>query len=265
MMKTLLSWSGGKDSALALDALRLDRRYEVVGLLTTISEQHQRVSMHGVRLDLMREQAARLGLPLIAVAMPSYRNLASTDPDACPIDLPGNSTYEQTMLAAFDEARRNGVEAIAFGDIYLEDLREYRERLLARSSLRGVYPLWQRDTAELLREFIAKGWRAVVVCSDDERLPASWTGREIDGRFADELPAGVDPCGERGEYHSFVYDGPLFSEAVPFARGALVSRAPFTFCDLFALRSSASFRPQRTQAATGTREVMTTRRDAETT
>lgn len=231
-MKTLLSWSGGKDSALALEALRRDPAYEVAGLLTTASEQYGRVSMHGVRLDLMQEQARRLGLPLITVAMPRYENFASPDGGACPIDLPGNNTYETMMVAAFDAARRDGVEAIAFGDIYLEDLREYRERLLARCSLRGVYPLWQRNTAELLREFIAGGWRAVTVCTDDERLPPSWSGREIDDAFAAALPEAVDPCGERGEYHSFVYDGPLFAEPVSFTKGDVVTRAPFTFCDL---------------------------------
>jgi uncharacterized protein (TIGR00290 family) len=231
-MKTLLSWSGGKDSALALAALRLDRTYEVVGLLTTVSEQHQRVSMHGVRVDLMREQAMRLGLPLITIAMPPYRNFASPNPDTCPIDLPSNNTYEQTMLAAFADARNSGIEAIAFGDIYLEDLRRYRDVLLAQSGMRGVYPLWQRGTVELLREFITNGWRAVVVCTDDQRLAPTWVGREIDSRFAADLPENVDPCGERGEYHSFVYDGPLFAEAVPFTRSHVVTRAPFTFCDL---------------------------------
>src|SRR5712692_3825722 len=135
------------------------------------------------------------------------------------------------MLAAFERARGEGIEAIAFGDIYLEDLRDYRERLLARAGLRGVYPLWKRDPSALLREFIAGGWRAIVVCTDGERLDASWSGREIDVRFALDLPRGVDPCGERGEYHSFVYDGPLFSKPVTFDKGSIVNRAPFTFCD----------------------------------
>ena len=231
-MKTLLSWSGGKDSALAFDALRRSGEHEIAGLLTTLSAEHRRVSMHGVRIELVHEQADRLGVPLFTVEMPAYRNFAAGDVRTCPIDLPGNNTYEEAMLTAFANAREQGIEAIAFGDIYLEDLREYRERLLARAGLRGVYPLWQRDTRALLREFIAGGWRAIVVCTDGERLDASWSGREIDVRFALDLPREVDPCGERGEYHSFVYDGPPFSSAVAFEKGDVVERAPFAFCEL---------------------------------
>jgi uncharacterized protein (TIGR00290 family) len=233
-MKTLLSWSGGKDSALAFAALRRSGEHEVAGLLTTLSAEHQRVSMHGVRIDLVHQQAQRLGVPLITVEMPPYRNFAAPDAQTCPIDLPGNNTYEEAMLAAFANAREEGIEAIAFGDIYLEDLRDYRERLLARAGLRGVYPLWKRDTHMLLREFVAGGWRAIVVCTDGERLDASWSGREIDVRFALDLPLDVDPCGERGEYHSFVYDGPLFSSPVAFQKGDVVERAPFAFCELLA-------------------------------
>ncbi len=231
-MKTLLSWSGGKDSALALHALRNRGEHEVAGLLTSISEEHQRVSMHGVRIELLAEQARRLDLPLRTVEMPAYRNDASSDAAACPIDLPGNNTYESAMLAAFAQAKSEGVEAIAFGDIFLEDLREYRERLLARAGLKGIYPLWRKDTNDLLHQFIAGGWRAIVVCTDGERLPDSWSGRQIDAAFASELPAAVDPCGERGEYHSFVYDGPLFSEPVAFRKGDVVTREPFAFCEL---------------------------------
>jgi uncharacterized protein (TIGR00290 family) len=233
-MKTLLSWSGGKDSALALQALREGGEHEVAGLLTTVSAEHQRVSMHGVRLELVREQARLLDMPLIAVEMPTYRNDAAADGQACPIDLPGNNTYETAMLAAFARARAEGIEAIAFGDIFLEDLRDYRQRLLAQAGLRGVYPLWQRDTRELLRQFIRDGWRAIVVCTDGERLPDSWSGRQIDARFAAELPSVIDPCGERGEYHSFVYDGPLFSAPVRFEKGDVVARQPFAFCELLA-------------------------------
>jgi uncharacterized protein (TIGR00290 family) len=231
-MKTLLSWSGGKDSALALGALRRGSEHEVAGLMTTLSAEHQRVSMHGVRIDLVSQQAQLLDVPLLTVEMPPYQNFGAPDAQACPIDLPGNNTYEEAMLAAFERARGQGIEAIAFGDIYLEDLRDYRERLLARAGLHGVYPLWKRDTRDLLREFITSGWRAIVVCTDGERLDASWSGREIDVRFALDLPRGVDPCGERGEYHSFVYDGPLFSRPVTFDKGSIVNRAPFTFCDL---------------------------------
>ncbi len=233
-MKTLLSWSGGKDSALAFDALRRGHEHEIAGLVTTLSAEHQRVSMHGVRIELVYEQAERLGVPLLTVEMPAYRNFAAPDAQTCPIDLPGNNTYEEAMLAAFERARDNGIEAIAFGDIYLEDLRDYRERLLARAGLRGLYPLWKRDTRELLREFITSGWRAIVVCTDGERLDASWSGRQIDVRFALDLPPGIDPCGERGEYHSFVYDGPLFSSPVSFEKGDVVERAPFAFCELLA-------------------------------
>jgi len=234
-VKTLLSWSGGKDSALALAALTRSGEHEVAGLLTTVSAEHGRVSMHGVRIELVREQARLLGYPLVTVEMPAYRNDAGADPQACPIDLPSNNTYERAMLEAFARARAEGVEAIAFGDIFLEDLRAWREQLLARAGLRGLYPLWQRDTRELLDAFIAGRWRAVVVCTDDERLEPSWSGREIDASFAATIPPQHDPCGERGEYHSFVYDGPLFSRAVAFARGECVRRPPFTFCELLSL------------------------------
>jgi len=238
-VKTLLSWSGGKDSALALDALRRGGEHDVAGLMTTLSADHQRVSMHGVRIELVREQARQLALPLLCVEMPPYRNDASDDAQACPLDLPGNNTYEAAMLAAFARAREDGVEAIAFGDIFLEDLRDYRERLLAHAGLRGIYPLWQRETHELLQRFIDDGWRAIVVCTDGERLPRSWSGREIDARFAAELPGAIDPCGERGEYHSFVYDGPLFSSPIAFEKGAVVERAPFAFCELLVVRTDA--------------------------
>lgn len=204
----------------------------MVGLLTTLSAEHQRVSMHGVRIELAREQALSLNLPLVGVEMPPYRNPATADGQGCPIDLPGNNTYEERMLAAFGRARQEGIEAIAFGDIFLEDLREYRDLLLAQAGLRGIYPLWKRDTGELLHEFILGGWRAIVVCTDDGRLPPTWCGREMDVSFLYGLPPEVDPCGERGEYHSFVYDGPLFSKPVGLIRGSLVHRAPFTFCDL---------------------------------
>lgn len=235
-MRALVCWSGGKDSALALWLARSRPDLEVAGLLTTFSEEFDRVSMHGVRRELLEAQADSLGLPVWKVFLPTPPRDAS-----CALPPPGhqgfvsfasNDVYEEKMLEAFERARREGIEAIVFGDIFLEDLRAYRERLLGRAGLTGIYPLWGRPTRELLEEFLERGFRAVVVCVDSVRLDASWAGRLLDRRFLAELPAGVDPCGENGEYHTFVFDGPGFSHPVEICQGETVSRDPFCFRDL---------------------------------
>lgn len=235
-MKALVCWSGGKDSALALCLARGQPDLEVAGLLTTFSEEFDRVSMHGVRRELLEAQAESLGLPVWSVFLPTPPRDAT-----CVLPPPGqkgfvsfasNDVYEEKMLEAFAHARQGGIEAIVFGDIFLEDLRAYRERLLARAGLAGVYPLWGRSTLELLEDFLQRGFRAVVVCVDAGKLDASWAGRLLDGRFLAELPAGVDPCGENGEYHTFVFNGPGFAHPVALAQGETVSRDPFCFCDL---------------------------------
>jgi len=235
-MKTLVCWSGGKDCGLALHRLRANPSVDVCGLLTTFSEEFDRVSMHGVRRELLENQAAAVGLPLRAVFLPTPPAAAP-----CPIGsanaqgftaFPSNDTYDEAMGRALAGAKRDGIEAIAFGDIFLEDLRRYREERTAAAGLATLFPLWGEKTGDLLAESIASGFRAVTVCVDSRRLSEAWAGREIDARFAREIPAEVDPCGEYGEYHSFVHDGPGFRSPVAFERGEVVFRDPFWFADL---------------------------------
>ena len=212
-----LSWSGGKDSALALRALRDEHGVEPQALVTTVTSSYDRISMHGVRRSLLRSQAGVLGLPLVEVTIP-----------------PGctNMVYEERWTDAFASSRLEGAEEVAFGDLFLEDVRRYREDLLARAGKRGVFPLWGRDTAALAREFVASGFRAVLVCVDPEQLDGSFAGREYDEGLLADLPAAVDPCGERGEFHTFVYAGPGFPTPVSCRVGDVVERDGFVFCDL---------------------------------
>jgi len=213
----LFCWSGGKDSCLALHELRRDPPSEVVALLTTVTEVYDRISMHGVRRELLERQAAVLGLPLEIV----------TIPPKC-----ANADYEARMEAALLKWKERGVSLVAFGDIFLEDLRAYREGNLARAGMEAVFPIWKRPTRELAAEFISLGFRAVTVCVDPRVLDDSFVGREINEKFLAELPLGVDPCGENGEFHSFVYDGPGFVERVEFRLGEKVLRDGFYFRDL---------------------------------
>ncbi len=219
-MKALLCSSGGKDSALALRAAR-SAGHEVVGQLTTLTARFDRVSMHGLRRSLLEKQAASLGLPLQKVWLGAPPGDGSAteetwqDSEALPI-LISNDDYDRAMRTALNEARANDVQAVIFGDIFLEDVRAYREARLAETQLPGLFPLWGRDTTDLAREFIGAGFLAVVVCVDAAKLDESWLGRALDETFLRDLPEGVDPCGERGEFHTFVYDGPTFAEQVPF-------------------------------------------------
>ena len=236
-MKALVCWSGGKDSALALRLARDRADLEIAGLLTTFSEEFDRVSMHGVRRELLEAQARSLGLPVWKVFLPTPPKdaacgLPPPSGQAGFVSFASNDVYEEKMLEAFEQARADGIEAIVFGDIFLEDLRAYRERLLARAGLVGIYPLWGRPTRGLMEDFLESGFRAVVVCVDQSRLDASWAGRPLDHRFLAELPQDVDPCGENGEYHTFVFDGPGFSHPVSLSHGETVSRDPFCFRDL---------------------------------
>lgn len=221
----LFCWSGGKDSALALDHLRRDPRYEVVALLTTVTETYDRISMHGVRRTLLEQQAAALSLPLEIVTIPPQCS---------------NATYEARMGQTLQRYKDRGVRHAAFGDIFLEDLRVYREQNLARIGMQALFPLWKRPTAELAREFIALGYRAVTVCIDPRVLDASFAGREFDPQFLADLPPAVDPCGENGEFHSFVFAGPDFTSPVAFQIGEVVQREGFCFCDLLPASHSAS-------------------------
>jgi uncharacterized protein (TIGR00290 family) len=214
-MSVALSWSGGKDSALALRALR-EEGVAPAALLSTVTEDYERVSMHGVRRTLLRKQAAATGVPLVEVEIPA----------GCT-----NDVYESRMEAAF-AGELAAVQEFAFGDLFLEDIREYRESRLARAGRRARFPVWGRDTAALARRFIADGFRAILVCVDPVKLDPSFAGRDYDERLLEDLPAGVDPCGENGEFHTFVTAGPVFDRAIACRRGEVVERDGFVFCDL---------------------------------
>jgi uncharacterized protein (TIGR00290 family) len=207
--KIIFCWSGGKDSALALNRILQDERYEVVTLLTTCNEHFQRVSMHGVRVELLEQQVAAIGLPLEKVFV-SQRS--------------SNEEYQQKMSACLAVHKARGVTACAFGDIFLEDLKRWREENLAQVGLRGIFPLWKMDTRELIREFFALGFGTVICCVNDAYLGEDAVGRTLDGDFIASLPAGVDPCGENGEFHSFAFAGPVFKHPVRFATGEKIYR-----------------------------------------
>jgi uncharacterized protein (TIGR00290 family) len=219
----LLSWSGGKDSARTLHELRRDHGVEVVSLLTTVTAGYDRISMHGVRRELLLSQVSALGAQLTTVEIPT----------PC-----ANEHYERAMAAALAPWIARDVRRVAFGDIYLEDLRRYREEKLAQVGMSGLFPIWKRDTVELAREFLELGFRAVVTCVDPRALPQEFCGREIDASFLADLPAGVDPCGENGEFHSFVFAGPILREAIPFTLGERVVRDGFCFTDLLPLSAA---------------------------
>ena len=216
-LRTLLSWSSGKDSAWTLHKLRSDARYEAVGLVTTINESANRVAMHAVRTELLRGQARSAGLPLWELAIPS----------PC-----SNEQYETVLRAAIERAESEAIDCFAFGDLFLEDIRAYREKQLAATKLTPIFPLWGRDTRELAEEMIAGGLRARITCVDPRALPASFAGREFDRAFLSDLPANVDPCGERGEFHTFAYCGPMFATPLSIAPGIVVERDGFVFADL---------------------------------
>jgi uncharacterized protein (TIGR00290 family) len=213
----LFCWSGGKDSAMALHALLQDRQVLVVALLTTVTEGYDRISMHGVRRELLQRQAQSIGLPLHEVFIPSE----------CV-----NLVYEERMEAALRDHFENGIRKVAFGDIFLEDLRAYREKNLARIGMTALFPIWKRDSRELIDSFHAHGFRCIAVCVNPKLLDRSFAGRELDASFFADLPTRVDCCGENGEFHTFAFDGPIFKEAVRFHVGERVDRDSFVFCDL---------------------------------
>jgi uncharacterized protein (TIGR00290 family) len=214
--KVLFAWSGGKDSAMALHEIKEKGGCEVVALLTTITEDYDRISMHGVRRVLLERQASSLNIPLEKVLITKD----SSDKD-----------YEHKMREAL--GRYRDVRAVCFGDIFLEDLRKYREDNLKKADMKGLFPIWKKDTGLLARKFIEIGFRAIITCVDTEVLDGSFAGRYYDEALLNDLPDGVDPCGENGEFHTFVYDGPIFQEAVACTRGETVLReGRFCFCDL---------------------------------
>jgi uncharacterized protein (TIGR00290 family) len=215
--KALLSWSGGKDSSLALFEVRKSTEFQLVSLLTTLTRDFDRISMHGVRKSLLDIQAARIGLPVEEVWI---RKGAP------------NTEYESLMSKALSKHYSDGVRHVVFGDLFLEDIRKYREDRLSRIDMTGVFPLWKKDTAELASYFIKEGFRAILCTVDPKALDPSFCGRDFDESFLSDLSTGVDPCGENGEFHTFVYGGPMFEKEIPVRKGDVVLRDGFYFADI---------------------------------
>jgi uncharacterized protein (TIGR00290 family) len=227
--KIIFNWSGGKDSALCLYKLLKAQEYEVMCLLTSVSEQYQRISMHGVRVELLNAQVESIGLPLVKMEIPEMATMES---------------YDAVMRITLQKLKNEGTTASVFGDIFLEDLRTYRENKLAEIGLKGIFPLWKKPTKELLQEFIDLGFKTIITCVNEKYLDKSFAGRIIDTNFLNDLPENVDPCGENGEFHTFVFDGPLFKKPIPFKKGEIVHRTytpntsdsnydtGFWYCDL---------------------------------
>jgi uncharacterized protein (TIGR00290 family) len=216
--KAIVLWSGGKDSALALYEILKSGRYKVLELLTTVTKDYDRVSIHGVRRVLLEQQTKALRIPLEEM----FITKGASDAE-----------YEGELLKTLTRHRDNGVFSVVFGDIFLEDVRKYRERILAKAGMNGIFPLWKKDTKDLARTFINLGFKAIITSIDSNVLGKDFAGREYDEKFLSDLPADVDLCGENGEFHSFVYDGPIFRESVLFTKGEIVLRDNrFYYCDL---------------------------------
>jgi len=214
----LFAWSGGKDSSFALFELQKKADCRIVALLPPLTEDYDRISMHGVRRELLERQAGEIGLPLEKVLISK----------TC-----SNQEYEDKMRQVLTKYQGLGVSSVVFGDIFLEDLKKYREENLAKGGMKGIFPIWKRNTTQLAEEFIAKGFKAILTCVDSKVLDPKFTGREFDGSLLAELPPGVDPCGENGEFHSFVYDGPIFRKPIAVKKGEIVCRENrFYFCDV---------------------------------
>lgn len=221
----VFNWSGGKDSSLALYYLLQDERFSIPRLLTSVSKDFQRVSMHGVRVSLLEKQAESLGILLQKIEIPEGVSM---------------EVYDEIMGDALQEIQQLGCTSAAFGDIFLEDLKQYRENRLAKLQMKGIFPLWKRDTREIVNEFIQLGFKSVVTCVNEKYLDSTFVGRTIDASFLADLPPNVDPCGENGEYHSFVFDGPIFKQEISYQLGEKIHRIyqtkedefGFWFCDL---------------------------------
>jgi uncharacterized protein (TIGR00290 family) len=224
--RVVMSWSGGKDSAMALHELIRAGEHEVVSLLTSVSEEFRRISHHGVRESLLDEQARAIGIPLRKVYLPSGESGGCT-----------NEVYEAIMTKEMATHRDEGIFTVAFGDLFLEDLRAWREANLARSGMRGIFPVWKRETNEFAREVIARGFRARLSCVES-RVGPTFAGREYDEALLRDLPAGVDPCGENGEFHTFVFDGPIFRAPVPVRVSETVMRDGRYYADLASATTS---------------------------
>ena len=221
----LFCWSGGKDSAMALHSLLQQKTFKIVALLTTVTEVYDRIAMHGVRRELLQRQAESLRLPLHEVFIPPQ----------CV-----NPIYEARMEEALRLFYIQGLRKVAFGDIFLEDLRAYREKNLTRMGMTALFPIWKRDTRELIRAFHSANFRAIAVCVDSKVLDRSFAGRELDETFFRDLPLHADPCGENGEFHTFVFDGSIFHAPIPVRTGEIIQRDSFVFCDLLPLEEVAN-------------------------
>ncbi|WP_343588294.1 diphthine--ammonia ligase [Flavobacterium sp.] len=207
--KALFNWSSGKDSALALYKILQNKDFKIECLLTSVNKQYQRISMHGIRLELLQNQAESIGIPLKILEVP---------------EMPTMEVYEQVMTKTLTELKQNGIRYSIFGDIFLEDLREYRENQLAKIGLKGVFPIWKIPTQDLIQEFILLGFKTILVCVNEKYLDKSFVGRVIDQDFINDLPENVDVCGENGEFHTFTFDGPIFSKPIDFEIGEIVYR-----------------------------------------
>jgi len=223
-----MCWSGGKDSALALYALgqspAYNTEFEVVSLLTTVTETYDRISMHGVRRELLEAQARSIGLPLTIVSIPP----------SCPNDL-----YEERMKAACLSFQKQGINHMAFGDLFLQDIRDYRDKMLGKIGMTAVYPVWGIDTKKLADGFIRQGFKAILCCIDPTKISPEFCGRQFDDAMLRDLPASADPCGENGEFHTFVYDGPILKTPIPCAKDEVVLRDNFWFCDIVPMKKAA--------------------------
>lgn len=209
MKKTLFNWSSGKDSALALYKILQNPEFEINCLLTSVNQQYQRISMHGVRVELLEQQAESIGIPLEIMEIP---------------EMPTMEVYEDVMQQTLEKLKKKGITHSVFGDIFLEDLRKYRENKLATMGFEGVFPIWKIPTQDLIQEFIALGFKTIVVCVNERYLDKSFVGRIIDQQFIDDLPNNVDVCGENGEFHTFSFDGPIFEKPIDFEIGEIVYR-----------------------------------------
>ena len=216
----LLSWSGGKDSSLALYEIQKSGKYQIVSLITTVTKEFNRVSMHGLRTVLLEQQAASINIPLEKVFI--TKNAANDEYE---------SNFNETLIR-FKEA---GIKQVVFGDLYLEDIKKYREALLKKIDIECIFPVWKRDTTKLAREFIDLGFKAIVICVDSNVLSKEFARREYNEEFLNDLPKGIDPCGENGEFHTFAYDGPIFKKPIDHRLGEIVLRDQrFYYCDILA-------------------------------
>jgi uncharacterized protein (TIGR00290 family) len=215
--RALIGWSSGKDSAWSLQVLRRDPEVEVAGLFTTVNRENARIAVHAVREELLVAQAQALALPVLRVPIPH----------PCP-----NETYERAMAGFVATAKRDGITHLAFGDLFLEEIRRYRERIFAGGGVELLFPVWGLDTRLLAEEMTASGVRAIIVCVDTRRAPREWAGQVFDSQFVKRIPAGIDPCGENGEFHTFACDGPMFRHAVRARLGEIAERDGFVYADL---------------------------------